>query len=340
MRRLTLNLLTSAATLVLLAALSVPAARVLAPRASAQAPRDHLTAAAPRRLPDRTFGVYVDPWHVDTWASAIGAAPQMVAKFEAFSRDRPIDNFLAETERQGIRQVLVTWEPWEPVPASLGTLLQYLPQPGYRNGEIARGVQDAYIARFARSLATFDGIVWVRYAHEMNSFWYPWARGPRNYRRAWRHVVSVVRGAGARNVRFVWSPNSNLYESQAKWLRGMRQYWPGARWVDAVGSTVINFGGRKRYAAGRFVPRLRALHRVYGRPVILTETNTEYHGRLVWLRAMRAALRRMPWVEAVVWSQLPSRGTAQMRTGRLDWDVQRDPASAALLRGIIEDGRP
>jgi hypothetical protein len=27
------------------------------------------------------------------------------------------------------------------------------------------------------------------------------------------------------------------------------------------------------------------------------------------------------------------------RPGFLDWDVQRDPASAALLRGIIEDGR-
>jgi hypothetical protein len=25
--------------------------------------------------------------------------------------------------------------------------------------------------------------------------------------------------------------------------------------------------------------------------------------------------------------------------GLLDWDVQHDPASAAVLRGIIEDGR-
>jgi hypothetical protein len=41
----------------------------------------------------------------------------------------------------------------------------------------------------------------------------------------------------------------------------------------------------------------------------------------------------------VVWSQLPSRGTAHMRrAGQLDWDVQRDPPAAAILRAIIRDG--
>jgi hypothetical protein len=330
MRRLTLNLLTSVVTLLLLGALTLPAWHVLAPRASA--------VAAPRQ-PARAFGVYVDPWHVEDWQLAVGAAPQMVAKFEAFSRNRTIDDFLRETERHGIRQFMVSWEPWEPVPAALGTTLQFLPQPGYRNADIAAGAQDEYIRRFARSLATFDGTVWVRYAHEMNGFWYPWTHGPRNYRRAWRHVVRVVRAAGARNVRFVWSPNANLYEPRDSWLAGIRRYWPGGRWVDAVGSTTINFGGRKHYEVSRFVPRLETLHRVFRRPVMLTETNTQYVGRAAWLGSLRRALRGMPWVSAVVWSQLPSRGTAQMRTGRLDWDVQRDPAASAVLRGIIRDGR-
>jgi hypothetical protein len=248
MRRLTLNLLTSGTTVLLLAALSLPAYRVLE-RGSA--------AAAPAPAPKRAFGVYVDPWHIAEWAKNVGAAPQMVAKFEAFSRKRTIDNFLTQVERDGIRQVMVSWEPWQPVPAALGTTLQYLPQPGYRNAEIAAGGQDAYITRFARSLAAFHGTVWLRYAHEMNGFWYPWSHGPRNYRRAWRHVVRLVRAAGARHVRFVWSANLNLYDSTRTWLRNLRRYWPGARWVDAVGSTTINFGGRKRYGVARFAPRLR-----------------------------------------------------------------------------------
>jgi hypothetical protein len=47
----------------------------------------------------------------------------------------------------------------------------------------------------------------------------------------------------------------------------------------------------------------------------------------------------MPWVTAVAWSQLPSRGAAHMsRAGDMHWDVQRDPASASILRGLIDDG--
>jgi hypothetical protein len=332
MRRLALNLLTSGATLVLLLGLTVPALRVLAPSVPAGA-------AAPARVPARTFGVYVDPWHLDGWTRRVGARPQMVAKFEAFSRKRTINSFLTETERQGVGQVLISWEPWEPVPAALGTTLQYLPQPGYRNSEIAAGGQDDYIRAFARSLARFHGIVWVRYAHEFNGFWYPWSHGPRAYRRAWRHVVTLVRAAGATNVRFVWSANLSLYQSQASWKRVTRQYWPGARWVDAVGSTMINFGGQKHYSVSRFAPRLRALHRAYRKPLLLAETSTEYHGRVVWLRALRRMLRGMPWIRAIAWSQLPSRGAVQMRgAGHLTWDVQRVPAAAAVIRGIIRDG--
>ena len=73
--------------------------------------------------------------------------------------------------------------------------------------------------RFARSLARFPGTVCLRYAHEMNGYWYPWSRGPRAYRWAWRRIVRLFRVAGARNVRFVWSVNANLYEPEAVWRR-------------------------------------------------------------------------------------------------------------------------
>src|SRR5258705_8109996 len=103
--------------------------------------------------PKRTFGVFVDPWNVDDWARDVGASPQLVAEFEAFSQNRVLDHHLREAERQGISRLMISWEPWKPVPTSLGPIQQYLPQPGYRNGDIARGAQDSYIAAFARSLA-------------------------------------------------------------------------------------------------------------------------------------------------------------------------------------------
>jgi Glycosyl hydrolase family 26 len=287
----------------------------------------------------RTFGTYVDPWHLGEWTSAVGIAPQYVARFEAFSRGTTIDSFLREAERQGLRRVLVSWEPWRPVPAELGVTEQFRPQPGYRNVDIARGAQDEYVLRFARSLATFRGRVDLRYAHEMNGTWYPWSHDPIQYRRSWRRVVGLFRSAGARNVRFVWSVNPSLFLPQKRWRRSVRVYWPGRRYVDAVGSTMINFCGAKRYPVRRFVPRLRALRRLYRKPVALTEVSTEHRGRVRWLKDLRRLLRRTRWIRSVAWFQRPSRGQVQIPgSGRLDWDVQTDPVTAAVLRGIIRDG--
>jgi mannan endo-1,4-beta-mannosidase len=282
-----------------------------------------------------SFGVYVDPWNLASWNHDVGRAPQYVARFEAFSRGATVDSFLREAERQGLRRVLVSWEPWRPVPDELGVAEQFRPQPGYRNADIAAGAQDAYIARFARSLATFRGRVDLRYAHEMNGTWYPWSHDPVAYRRAWRRVVRRVRPQ-AKNVRFVWSVNPSLYLSTRRWRRSVRVYWPGRRFVDAVGSTMINFGGVKRYTVNRFAPRLRALRRLFHKPVQLTEVNTVRRGRLAWLRSLARLLRRTPWIRSVAWFQHRSRGQTQIDgAGRLDWDVQRDRRAATALRGVM-----
>jgi hypothetical protein len=297
----------------------------------------HADAAAPAR----TFGVYVDPWHLVDWTQHVGAAPDVVARFEAFSRQETLDSFLRQTEQVGFTRVLVSWEPWKPVPVELGDA-QSLPQRGYRNRDILHGAQDRYIRRFARSLASFRGVVYLRYAHEMNGTWYPWSAEPRMYVLAWRRLVRIFRSAGVRNVRFVWSPNPNLYEGKRPWLQHLRLYWPGSRYVDYVGSTMINFGGvrRRRYTIARFAPRLEILHREFRKPMMLTETSTEYVGRVAWLQGLRKMLHRMPWIRSVDWSQLKSRGQAHVNgSGDLGWDVQSDPAAAAVIRGIIADAR-
>lgn len=336
MRSLALRLMTGGVTLFLLVVLALPAKHAFE-RAEAAAVRD--LPFAPASAPHRVFGVYVDPWHVDEWAAAIGAAPQAVAKFQAFSSRRPLGGFLREARRKGIRRLLVSWEPWTPVPSALGVGAQARPQPGLRNVDIARGVQDRYIARFARRLARFPGRVDLRYAHEMNGYWYPWSRGARAYRWAWRRIVRLFRVAGADNVRFVWSVNANLYEPEATWRDTLRRYWPGRRFVDLVGTTMIDFGGAKDYPVARFAPRLRALRALTRKPIVLAETNTEQSGAAAWLRDFRAMLRGMPWLRAVYWSQLPSRGKVQQQgAGELDWDVTQEAEPAAVLRDIIRDG--
>jgi hypothetical protein len=224
------------------------------------------------------------------------------------------------------------------VRATLGVYRTSYPQLGYRNMDIANGSQDAYIRQFARGVAKYKGTAYIRYAHEMNGFWYPWSWDATDYRRAYRRIVRLFREEGADNAKFVWSINPNLYDSRAAWMKNLRLYWPGSKYVDALGWTMINFGGTKSYPVSAFAARLPVVHQAFGKPVLITEANTQYGGRVKWLRDFRLMLRGMPWVRAVIWSQLPSRGAEQMKAGDLQWNVQRDPVSAAVLRGIIDDG--
>jgi hypothetical protein len=335
-RRLALNLLTSSLTILLLVLLSLPALN-----AHRSAVATSQAAAVPMPAPKRLFGVYVDPWHLDEWSARVGTQPSLVATFEAFSRQRTRDAFLRQSEHVHVTRVMVSWEPWQPVSAALGWRGQAERQPGYTNAEIAAGAQDAYIARFARSLASFRGVVYLRYAHEMNGFWYPWSAGADSYVRAWRRIVGIMRREGAGNVRFVWSVNTNLYETRKAWLRNLRRYWPGDRYVDVVGSTMIDFGGAKDYTVARFEPALTILRRTFRKPVYLTEVNTDRATRVRWLRDLRRLVRLHGWVRAVVWSQLPSRGQIQRPSsvGDLNWDVTADPVGARELRAIARDGR-
>jgi hypothetical protein len=225
------------------------------------------------------------------------------------------------------------------VPSALGVAAQSRAQRGYRNIDVARGAQDRYVLAFARALARYPGTVYLRYAHEMNGYWYPWSTGARAYRWAWRRIVRLFGAAGAHNVRFVWSVNANLYEPERVWRATLRRYWPGDRYVDLVGTTMIDFGGSKDYPVAAFAPRLRALRDLFGKPLVLAETNAEARGAAGWLHDLRALLRRTPWIRAVFWSQLPSRGKVQQAgVGNVDWDVRRVPAAAAQLRGIVRDG--
>jgi hypothetical protein len=103
---------------------------------------------------------------------------------------------------------------------------------------------------------------------------------------------------------------------------------------------MINFGGQKNYSVARLYGALRTVRLAFRKPVVLTETNTERRGRVRWLQDLRSMLRRAPWIRAVAWSQLPSRGKVQRRSqiGDTDWDVTADPAAAKVLRRIIQDG--
>ncbi|MGZ4756426.1 MAG: glycosyl hydrolase [Acidimicrobiia bacterium] len=299
------------------------------------------TAPTAGAQPPKQFGVVTDPAHFGAWSTAIGAMPTLDMEFQAWSRQGTLEDHFATARSQGVTAFMVTWEPWDPVPASRGREAQYAVQPAYSNAAIAAGAWDAYIRSFARSVRDSGLTVYVRYAHEMNGNWYPWSHDMSAYRSAWRHVVDLFRAEGATNARFVWSINPNLYQDQATVIGHAWHYWPGSAYVDVIGATMIDFGGVKDYPVARFVDRFRAVHSAFGKRVFITEFQTDYDGRLAWLADLRAWLATgTSWVEGLTLSQAyASRGQTQMgpTVGNLAWSVRTDPEAAAVVRGIVQD---
>jgi hypothetical protein len=291
---------------------------------------------------DREFGVALDPWHVDDWANAVGAKPTMVMEFEAWSHNRTLDQHFQQAEQAGLQSFMVTWEPWSPVDSAAGTEAQYAIQPAYSNQAIAQGKQDAYIHTFAKSVAQTKLTVYIRWGHEMNGNWYPWARDPADYIAAWRHIVKIFRDEHADNAKFVFSLNPQLFLKDDAFLATAKAFYPGDDYVDYLGSSMINFGGSMQNDVVKYADRVRLMHATFNKPTLLTEVNTAADGRVAWFTELRSWLTQdSAWLKGAVLSQGQSRGKVSLgeKVGDVDWDVQTDAESRPVIKSIIEDVR-
>jgi hypothetical protein len=117
----------------------------------------------------------------------------------------------------------------------------------------------AYIAteNFARSVGRWKQPIFIRFAHEMNGSWYPWAEWmdknknlkrdpgeetgfwPDDYKKAYRNVALLFRRY-APNAALVWCPNSGLLGGEKRDV--FRPWYPGDDVVDWVGLDVYERG--------------------------------------------------------------------------------------------------
>jgi beta-mannanase len=209
----------------------------------------------------------------------------------------------------------ITWEPWD---ASRGLRT---PQPRYRLINIINGRFDDRIRSWANGLADYGKPVRLRFAQEMNGFWYPWSeRGNGNQRgefvRAWRHVHEIFTATGADNVEWVWSPVFGAPPS----------YFPGEGYVDRLGLTCLNAG------PGLFAGGWRTIDRICGRsvadlhalapalPIEISELGSSEHGgdKAAWIANAVTFLRAHPEVQSAVWFNLHK---------ETDWRIQSSPSS-------------
>jgi len=298
------------------------------------------------------FGVYRDPifgnrGYVERVQAELGVPLEVLTVFQAWGdADRDFNGpWYAEQAAKG-REVIVSWEPWS---------RSGRPGLAFDLEEIARGQYDGYIRSWARAVAASPDQgrhLIIRFAHEMNGDWYPWAAGRETnlsslagrtyvqrrkaaYRLAFRHIVEVFRYEGAQS-RFLFSPAWAGPGSEAE------DYYPGPDVVDLVGVTVLNFGpaspwGWQEFADlfGRQYPALQK----FGKPIVLPEVATVGSDaeKAAWLDGMfRALARQFPAVTAVVYFDVE----VDRLNPTLNWALSKNPQALEVLRRWLANGPP
>lgn len=292
-----------------------PAARLLAsPSAACSVSFGVSTPAGPDDLSE-----------LDTFERDAAKRVGLVSYFQGFAHHRNFDRRAAESIRRRGAQPMITWEPWD-----------YRSGPQQRRFALRRiidGTHDAYIRRWATEIKAWGKPLLLRFAHEMNGDWYPWAEAANgnaagDYVKAWRHVHRIFRALGARNARWVWSPNV-AYDGSAP----LAALYPGDRYVDWVGLDGYNWGASrpgKRWQSFEtiFGPTLAEIAHITRKPLMLGEVaSSEVAGdKAAWIADFFAALRRHPQIRAFVWFE---------HDKETDWRIRSSEAARnAFAAGI------
>ena len=294
---------------------------VLAAAAALMAP-GRAVAAPPVSIGVYLPGAAVRPSLLNGYTQQVGRTPVIVSTYDQWGKP-----MFGRSELSGIWShgavPLVTWEPWTES------------EEGVPLRAIASGNFDQYLRRSAHAAAAWGKPLFVRFAHEMNGDWYPWGRdhgnGPRVFKRAWRHVVTIFRKAGARNVKWVWSP----YASNNGHF-GFAAYFPGSRWIDWVGLDGFNWavGGAWQSFDDIFAPSYNKVERLTDRPMMIAETGSSEVGgnKARWVaRALNRELPRLPRIRALVWFCEAGIG--------IDPRVDSSPRALSALRAALRHRR-
>ena len=200
--------------------------------------------------------------------AAAGQAPAVELWFVDFTAPPPIGALEAVRTRGA--EPIVTWEPWRALDDG-----EY-DRSAYPMDEIAAGVHDDYLYRWADELRTWGGTVYLRFAHEPNGDWYPWSpaggTGPETYVAAWQHIHDLFTLKQAHNVKWIWTVNVPHEGSSP-----IGPLYPGDDYVDVVGVDGYNWGTSQPWSRWQspeevFGPTLEEVADLApGRPVAITE---------------------------------------------------------------------
>ena len=271
---------------------------------------------------------------IDAFAAAAGRIPDVVM----VSRDWASGGFDRETVERltvGGHLPMIAWEPWDHTQVLSGDRLRAI-QPAYSLASIIDGHHDDLIRAWAAEAARWGKPVALRFAHEMNGYWYPWSESANGnsdgeYVAAWRHVHGIFEEEGATEVIWVWSPNLS-----DPTLTDIDALWPGDEFVDWVG--LVGYLGNGIDATqwtpsfdDLFGPTISELREFTDRPIVITEIGATEDGgkKAAWITDILAAVGERDDVVGLMWFEIDKEA---------DWRiVSSEEARAAFAAGIADD---
>lgn len=178
----------------------------------------------------------------------------------------------------------------------------------------------------------------IRFGHEMNGTWYPWAVGvgvggttAEHYRDAYRHVHDVFLRAGATAVQWVWSVDGS--SERPAGLDAARAAYPGDAYVDVIGVDGYNGGASGAFwqtPAEVFGPILSTVDMIApSAPVWVYETGSgDRHGdKATWTGDLLAYLSSEN-VSGLLWFDFAKLGEA-------DWTLTSDPGVTKAMADAL-----
>jgi beta-mannanase len=250
---------------------------------------------------------------VAAFAKATGTDPRLILDYAAWNQSFPAQG-AAAMYRHGAELIIQLQSGHVPLSA------------------VAAGKYDAYFRSYAQAAKAFGHPVVLSFDHEMNGGWYPWGAGrtaPAVYVAAWRHVVNVFRTAGAVNVTWLWTVNSTNVARDS-----LRQWWPGAAYVNMVGVDGYYYFQTDTFASvfGATIAQIRTFASV---PVLISETAVGTTAdRAAQIRGLFAGMRADRVLGLVWFDETQHKGVYHQ-----DWRLEDDPAALSAFRAAAREYR-
>jgi mannan endo-1,4-beta-mannosidase len=252
---------------------------------------------------------------VAEFAAAAGREPNLLGYYSGWAE--PFDTSFAELIRQ---HGVIPFVQIDPTDASIGAL--------------AAGIYDDYLRSYADSVRGFGHNVVIGFGHEMNAPWYSWGYGhiaPSTFVAAWRHIVTLFRDQGAKNVTWVWT-----IQADERGTGPIASWWPGAQYVSWVGIDGYYYRPADTFTSV-FGQTIKQVHAFTSTPVLLAETAVgpaaDQFVKIQDLFQGMAAARTL----GLVWFDEDQHGGIEHQ----DWRIEDSPTAGIAFRfGVARELAP